>query len=464
MLIKNKFVKYALTSVCVLALSSCGSSTSTNSGSSTSSSSSVAVNDLAQVPSLTSMLTSSTSANISSPLFAVSGTPTSLVDIDSDAADTLFWNGLIADVNTNGASSEDIENYFNGEGKCRVAQMIGFSFQNIETASTSICYLKNAPTASSGVTIDSGDTAQADIEDLFAPTEDNRVVKVQVRGNENEEEGGNQDIYIQVFGSDSTEAADGYAVDMWFCEEDGTGTATGYESIRVNTTDGTMTASNVSTDFGNFISNFSGTLTEDEDGNITFDSEAAQSVTYTYQETGEANFIHKGYVSVEGETLTSKEHFSGSFGGQDEERKTYSVSSFTGSSLDSFGILSAGVRSSWVFGDDEEDTFYGAMEFQDTLYNIVSEGTLYDTVEDYAFSSDSFFGESGATIDSESLDSVSDYSCSVTPDAVVTMDFSDSTFVTEISSQCESSFNEMNFCDGQAIQTARSAIFAAESQ
>lgn len=473
----KKTVLQTFTALCALSIVACSGSSGTSSGTSSgssSTSSSVTVSSLSEVPEISQMLVSSGTNSNSTALFAVSGTPSNLVDISDSDADTLFWNGMISDisdyidedgnVDTSGLSTylgnDGMSDFFDGEGKCRVAQMIGYSFQNIESAGTSICYLKNAPTASSGVSIVSGEVD--DVSELFQPDAATKIVKVQVTGGEGDgPESEDDEIFIKVYGTNTTEGSDGYAVDLWFCDPN-SGTADGYEIVRINTENGTMTSTNVDTNRGNFVASFSGSLTEDEDGNISFDSSAAQSVNYA---SSDDEFgTHQAYISVEDGTLTSKEWYEGEWDGQSENRKAYGVSNYSGTSIENFKILTAGFSTRWTSGGNDTDDYYGAMEYQDTLYVAVTSGDLYDAVSSFSFAEDSFWDAEEPTVDSDLLAATSDYDCSATPDFVVSMDMGDSGFQSEVGDQCEAHFSDMNFCDSDAIQKARNAIFEVEFQ
>lgn len=459
----NQILKSGLVLGLGLGLANCSGSSTTST--SDDSSTSLDVSSLQSIPSLSDIVSSSSSTDSNLSLFkaAVSGTPPNLIDITSSTADTLFWNGLIEDITDNGATGDDIEAFWDGEGACRMAQDVGFSFENIEQAGTSVCYIKNAPTATSGVSIVSGDITDA--EEVFTPTAETRVVRVEVTGEDSGEENegpSSQDIYIRVYGTDSTEGAAGFAVDLWFCETDSTGEPNGYEQVRVVESTGVMTQTSIDTQRGgNFVSEFTGMLTVDDDGNPIFDPEEEQVVTFTYE--SEEFGVFKGYVNVQDGSMISKGYHNWTYDSEEQTRKTYVLSEFSGSSLATLKFLQAGYANQWNFGEDSQtDTFYGAAEFQDTYYAATTDSDLYDSVLNYDFTSDTFFTATLET-DSTLLAAVSDYSCGVTPDSVVSMDMSDETLQDEVVSLCDSHIdNGMNFCDDDSIETARQAIFSAE--
>ncbi len=436
------------------ACGSSGSSSSSDSGGSGDGTSQVTVSSLTDIPSLTDIVASSSSQSSSARIHsAVSGTPPILQDIDATSADTYFWNGLVATINTAGsvASDEQAGEFWDGEGSCRMAQNVGYSFQNIQQAGTSLCYMKNAPEASSGTSITSGSIT--DPSELFTPTADSRIVKVAVSG---DEEVGEQNIFIRVYGTGTTEGAAGFAADLWFCNTEST--ATGYEQLRINSSTGVMTQTSVSTDFGNFTSLFNGQLTADLNGNPIFDSAVAQTVEYTF--ASEEFGTNKGYVSVLDGEMTTKNWNSN---GDGSSGKNYIISSYTGDDITELQFNSAGFANQWSFDGTDTDTFYGASEFRDTTYVADDSIALFDDTNNFDFTTDSFWdGELEA--DSEALAATADYDCTATPDSVVAMDMSDAAFQAEVVSACENNFEDMNFCDSESISQARSAVFQFYSE
>ncbi|MBU1918390.1 hypothetical protein KKF63_09735, partial [bacterium] len=106
------------------------------------------------------------------------------------------------------------------------------------------------------------------------------------------------------------------------------------------------------------------------------------------------------------------------------------------------------------------DTFQGAVEYNDTFYDQNNENELYNLVEDFDFSSEDFFTGTVGVSDSV-LETLSEYSCSVTPDIVISMDMAD-TGMMAVSEECEQIWSDMNFCDSESIQQAREAIFEVD--
>ncbi len=440
-------------------LVSCGGgAASSSSGSSDTDTDAVTVSSLTSIPDIASMVSADGSSASMSALIknAVVGTAPLLTSITTSNADTYFWNGLIADINTNGADAEDGDAFFKGEGKCRMEQGLGYSFQNIQQAGTSLCYMKNMPGAASGVSVASGGVEPEVIFDQVAAT---KIVEVQVSGEQGEDDRGEQNIFIKVYGSSSTEGAAGYAVDLWFCGE-GSSTPRGYEKARINSAAKTFTTTNAETSFGSFVMQASASLISATNGDIEFDPDATKtaSVFFSHSE-GEDDMTFKSVINIDSDVLTTKNY--GVFG--DSINKNYTVSQFSGSSLADLRFLQAGFAGESSYNGNEQDPYYGATEYQTSTYADILSGTYYDLVNDYDFSADSFYGSDNASY-ATLLAAVSDYSCDVTPDIVVTMDFSN-TDVQAVAADCESGrLDNMDFCDGEAIQTARQAMFTSFAQ
>ena len=446
--IMKRIMCYLMGFLCALSLAACGGSSS--------SSSTGEVSSLEQVPDVTDMVGgASASASLSALQAAVSGTPPLLTSITESNADTYFWNGLIAAINggttydlTNPAVWDTVSNnLFNGEGSCRMAQAVGFSFQGISQAGTSLCYMKGIPTAMGEEGLVSGPEGTT-IDNLFQQGSANKIIQVEVTGGGDAETPEN--VFIRVYGTGTDEGSAGYAIDLWFCATGGS-TPNGYEQIRVNNSAGTMTQDMVHTDWGNFTAQFSGYTATDSSGNVSFDKTKTQSVTLG--ESGAEWGDHKEYVSVTGDQIETKSWQSGSWG----ERKVYITSQYSGTSTDTLRFLTAGFNGIEQLTNDTF-TFNGGSEFQDTVYAATAAGNSYfDTAASHDVSGDSFFsGTIGAN--TTLLSALSSFSCSDTPDIVVSMDFTN-TAVQAVEAACENDFQDMNFCDGTTIQQARETVW-----
>lgn len=458
----RKFVVPIL-AVMVLAYG-CGSSTSSTSSTGTLS---TALTSLSDVPNSSDMFAANTaSANLSAKAEAtpaVSGTAPILTTITEATADTYFWNGIVAAINAAGvATAAQISQFWGeteggagGEGACRMAQSVGYMMENIINGQTSLCYMKNMPNATSGVGIVSGTGITA--ANLFDRGATAKIVNVQVtdpvRGSEN--------IFIRVYGSD-TVGTTGYQTDLWFCETGAT-TAKHYELVDIDTSAGTLSTTSAGTEtFGGsentWLSTISGYLTTDASDNVIFDPTHDRTATHQFNSAMYgASKVTLTVSSANQITSKSYDIFTDPSGGSSCSNKVYALANFTGAALSDLRFTDAGYSGTSVCGG-YTGTFSGGTEFQDTFYKATNTSTLATTAEAFVFADDSFFATAPAT---PTLGTDS-YSCSVTPDAVVTMDMSDSV-VAAIAATCEGErLENMNWCDSTDIQAARQIIFASE--
>ncbi|EKD41308.1 MAG: regulator of chromosome condensation RCC1, partial [uncultured bacterium] len=193
-------------------------------------------------------------------------------------------------------------------------------------------------------------------------------------------------------------------------------------------------------------------ITEDADGLIQFDSDATKTANVYFSSDDTMTF--KADINIEGDVLTVKNYHSFA----DFTNKNKTVSQFSGSSLDDVRFLQGGFASQMTFNSSEQDAFYGAMEYQTNTYADVDQGDYYDLVNNYDFSADTFY-DGTASLAAALLSAVSDYDCATTADVVVTMDFTNAD-VLAVKAECESKkLSNMNFCDGDAMQQARNAMY-----
>lgn len=447
--------------------SGCGSSSSSTGSSGTDSS--VGVSSVSELPELTDMVsTSSGSSSLSA--YLSSGTPPVVAGITSGDVDPLFWNGLLATLGARvvsgsfSISNEEMDDFWKAEGACRVAQEVGYAFQNLQSTGATLCYLKNAPTASSGVSIASGGVTA---DELFSQTENSKVIEVQVSGEmpgeeEGEEESGPENIFIKVFGTSTTEGSSGYAIDLWFCAE-GSATAKGFEQIRVNESTGAFSQISAEGSNGSFVNQFEGQLTTDSEGSFIFDPDAAQSSEMIFSDSGGdwGDFTFKAKVTrTVDDRLEALSWYLNSSEGSSNERKVYTTSAYTGSDSSDFAFSDSGFKTKWTNGNSTE-SYYGAVEFQDTFYSLVEEGDFYDVSLAYDFGTEAFFDGDAPEDNTGLLDTRSDYDCAVTPDIVTTMDMSDPGFQSEVVALCEQEYQDMDFCDSETVVDIRNAIFSS---
>lgn len=446
--------------VVTFGLVGCGS----GSGSSTSSTSSgTSVDSLTDIPSVSTLVnggssaSSSESASLKSMSKAVTGTAPLLLSINSaTTADTYFWGGLVATINSQGsATAQERTAFWNGEGSCRMFQNAGMAFQNIQSAGSSLCYLQNVPNAAAGLTVVSGTVSSASA--IFDKASSTRIIKATATNTPGEGggQGESQDIFIKVYGSDTTEASGGnYAIDLWFC---GQGSVGGYEKIRYNASTGVLSDTSADSNHGgSFASIVSGHLTTSS-GQLVYDSTQTQSANFYFaQQDGSSEFL--GYVSTDSGRLISKSYNTGSFGGGPVQVfKSYVIADYEGDTMDTVRFTQGGFSVRSTFGSEGSFSFSGGSEYQTNVYASMGSGELVDLAAAIDFT-DTIY--SGATTDYTTIISAaSDFSCSATADVVVAMDMS---LMPEVTTACENHFENMNFCDGDTISTARNIAMQGE--
>lgn len=441
----------------------------------------VSVNSLSSLPGVDEMLSvasgssSSLSARRSMSLSSmrsnvVSGTPPALSEINQSNSDTYFWNGLVAQINlyasSNGSEGQDPasaivrESFWEGEGSCRMASNVAQSLGNIAQVSTSTCYMSNAPQALGLDSVISGDVS--DPSEVMSQTESNKLVKVVISNNPGG--GGEQNVFIRVYGTSSTEGSVGYAADLVFCDPSEGGAPNSFEQLRVNNSTGSMTVLSVGSsesenNSGTHVVQFTGALTANSSGEIVFDPNVAQ-VANVYFDGSYGTF--KGYMSVEGTELNSKNTYVNEYQGSTYTHKVVSVGNISSNSTGDALFLEAGFGVDWSDSNGFTTTFYGGTEFQDTHYVAVNSGALYDEISGFNFSTDTFFS---APIDEAAslVSQISNYSCSETPDIIIAMDMS-SPEIQAVSDLCEVQWTTDNLCNTSDIESARAAIMAAQQQ
>lgn len=431
----------------------------------------LSVNSLSALPSVDQMLSvaasgssTSLSANQSTSLssiraFAVSGTPPVLSDINDSNADAYFWEGLIAQINNLEVDPSDVAvqaDFWEGEGSCRMASNVAQSLGNIAQSGTSTCYMSNAPRVLGEDAIVSGTVSS--LPELFDQGESDKLVEVQATG----DDFGDQNIFIKVFGTDSTEGSTGYAVDLWFCDTTGGSAPTGYQQIRVNRSTGVMTtveAGQGGDGSGTGVVQFTGVLGVNGSGELVFDPSQTQSANVYFS----GSFgTFKGYMAVDGTVLNTKNTNINEFGGSTNTNKVITVANISSNSAGDALFEEAGFGVEWSSGE-HSDAFYGGTEYQDSHYVAVNTGTLYESVLNYDFGADSFFS---AAIDdgvAALVAGAENYSCGETPDIVVAMDMGSEEMQT-VRGLCEVDWETSNFCQTESIQQARSLIVSAQQQ
>ncbi len=450
-MIRTVFVGLALTSVFI----ACGGGGG------------LSVSSLSQLPDPATMVaTSSTDTGLS--LAAVSGEAPLLSELSSDP-DGYFWNDLIAKLSDEGLDAEDFEQADvdafwggvtsgpSGQGGCFMAQNVGMVFSNLLEGATSSCYMKSMPTASSGVTI--SPEPEAGRTTIFDQSSDDHLVHVAISNitEGEDEEKKNMDVYITVFGTNSTGSSDIYKVRLAMCND---GDLNGVETFEVNKSDKTYVSKNVNKEGAGkgFSSELKAYLTSGSGDGLAFDTDKERSISmhgsFNNEDWASNIKISSGLIYSVMRSLRQN-------GGEDELNRNSSVAQFTGSDVTNARFLAAGYKGYSYRGDDtNSNTFSGALEWHDSFYAAISnsESSLYSSASSQYDDSSSFFADDAAIdFDTE----FSGVSCGGDVKYTVTMDFDDSV-VAKIRTDCEGNKNKMrdqNYCWSGDVHEVQEKVF-----
>jgi len=457
-------IGYLIVGVCFsLAIAGCGDGSGAGSGAS-------GVNSIAKLPDASSMLTSSKSTT-SLVEAAVVGTPPPLVNITSSNSDQYFWNGIVADISAHGVSATDAQQFWGqhaggagGEGACRMAQNTAFAFEPILQSGSTFCYMKNMPSATSGVTLT---PALSDPKTLFDQQAADRVVKINVHSTaavksaSGHGPSGDMAVFLKVWGSNSV-TSDVYKVNFWMCDPI-KNTATDLQTLTVVRSTGSFTSVESNGSQGNnFAATISGSLTTDSKGNIIFDSSKNRlaDVQNSFTGTGFSSLFHSSITITPSNLIYTKMYSQNS--GTDPVShqavtwadKNYAIASFTGTGIADLTFLEAGFQGLNQNGSGTPFGYSGATQYQTSFYASVATSDLLTLALQVNLNTDSFWASSPTA---PTLDSTG-FSCAATPDFTVAMDFTDSAVAT-IAANCEQhQIADGGFCDSAAIQAARNSI------
>jgi hypothetical protein len=414
---------------------------------------------LAKLPSVSSALAGRAPRRRAGVAATVTGTPPTLLSIPSQSIEDLFWQPGIVDAIVAGspspaqcgqfwAGSRDGES--GGLGACHMAESVGYSFGDILSGETSLCYMKRLPTpdnvAAGAVVLVSGQFPGGDVTRLFSVpgSSTSRIVQVAVSG----EPEGEQQVFLRVYSEAENRAAGNlYAVDIWFCP--GEEPPRGFNRIRIANLGEFTVEDQFREDEGTHISTVTGYLAF-EGGRMIYDTtrsrRALVSSTHLF---GSFKADHE----IRPDNTIASRSYDGFGGGT---RKAYVVTSFSGTGPESLRFLAGAFkeRSSW---DSFESERLGSTEFRDTFYAASPGSALEGRLAAVDLGSDDFF----ATPPSASVDT-SGFSCDLTPDLAVALDLSNPTIRAAVE-PCESRLWErMHFChEDPTVRAAEMAFPAA---
>ncbi len=367
-------------------------------------------------------------------------------EIPGEDITNLFWRDgvidrLIAGTPTNEDCNEFFSSTTNGESggmlACYGTSEAGRTFEQLQQSATSICYLRNAPNASSGVELVSGTLPAGGLKAVFAPPPSgSRLVKVEV----SDPERGTQEIFIRVFAQSSSVA---YRHQISFC--DGSEASEG-EELSVST-GGQYRSSFIGVhqegeESAAFTSEVSAFLTTGNNGQVQFDLTRPRTIGSAYEQ-GVRSFASQ--TALNGQFVRTKMY--DNFG--DDVRRAFGVNKVSGNDLATLRVLELAYK---------DQNFDGSASFDegDGRYLVDNNSSVANQLGSVDLDTDSFYSEDHA-IDLTALD---DYSCADEPDVVISMDMSDEALI-PVAQECEGlRLDGMDYCRNEQIEQAQAGFFA----
>lgn len=416
-----------------------------------------ALKSLSQLPDVKALTkASSTSARAVPGIVlakAVSGTAPVIPSVPSLDATQLFWRtGVISSINSGSPSPEDCNEFWggnsdgasSGQTACYMLQDVGQSIGNIIQSGNSLCYFKQVPNSSvfssGAVEIVRGSLPTGGVTKLFdSPTGNRaRIIKIEFPG-----EGGNGQprFYIRV--APRTELDSGgnlYKFDLWDCAGN---TITSREASVVRLNGDFVSSSAQNDERGIFENTIRGFLTSTGQG-ISFDTSRNRTISSIYASADDRTSNSNITVTPDNEII-SKQRASSS----NEISSSYSISTFSGSSVAELRFLSGATKMSFTRGGNASN-FSGSSEFRDTFYAAAPNSSYATRVASYNLAGDSFYAGSIA----EPTTNFSGLSCSPTVDIELSMDMSHPV-MEAIRNDCEGvRLDNFNMCSTSAIGEA----------
>ena len=401
---------------------------------------------LSKLPSLETIVKANT--NISS-IRAVSGIAPTVLSINSLGAKNVFWNsGVVDAVRTGAASPTQCGEFFGsntdggsaGYGGCFMAQTVTETIGEAINSGTTMCYMKNAPTsanqAAGGIRVIAGSLPSGDISSLFATPSGsrNRVVGIKATGlSEGASVKADQYFaFIKIYSSNSNATTGNrYRFDFWSCD----GTSVDEVQETNITTSGLYSSHNYhSSSEGNGDLLITAGVTIGSDGSITFDPAQDRTLLGTFTHSAGSRKID---TTIGGDnTILTKfyENFS------TDIRYGVSKANFTGTSLSTLRFLSGAFKDRFFRGSTLEHSSNTGMEYRDTNYKTAPSVPELSELSGVSLDGDSFY----STPSAPSIPS--GYTCSITPDVGVEMDFT-TPAMQAVNTTCEGERRDhLDFC------------------
>ena len=391
---------------------------------------------------------------------AVSGTPPALIDIPGSAIKNLFWrSGVIDGINSGTPTGEQCSELFDsptdgtsaGFNACYMTMNAGESFATVLQSGTTLCYMKNALTQSgvtSGVVgLVSGSFPGGSITNLVSPPAGAtpRVIRINAASDE-----GTSYIFLRIYGAETNRTAgNSYRFDYWSCDSGESGLPSDFESTRI-TTGGVYTSNSSGNNeavFANTVQAFLRRVGDD----LTFDLTQTRSAE-VQSRSGDSSQINKSYLAISGDNTVRVKRYSNF---TTETAKSYSIARVTGSDLSELRFLEGAFNEVFTRTGEGSFSHTGGVEFRDSLYASAPTNSFVSQLSAVDLTSDPFY----STLTPVSYDPTG-YSCSTTPDVILSMDLAAPAFA-PIQSTCEGTrLENMDFCRDTEVNNATNNFFS----
>lgn len=417
-----------------------------------------AITSLSKIPN-SSKIFSASGASLST----VSGTPPTVVSMNSLALKNVFWNsGVIDAIIGNTANESQCRQFYStltdgssgGFDACYTAQDVASTISDVVGSGTTLCYMRNIANATNvangSLSTVLGSFPSNDPAQLFSiPSgSTSRLIQIRVGGlGDGPPEDG---FYIAIKSSGENAAAGNqYSYTAYSCEGSGS-TPVEIEETSVKT-DNRYVSDILTSGEHSFNAAIRAYLTE-TDGVVSFDSTRDKTVQMNLSQ-GTSSF--KGDMTITPSNYIIAKRY-GIF--PSEIFKAYSVSRYSASSLGTLRFLeSAFQRSSSYDAGVSFNNTTSAVEYQDTNYKVSASNVFLPWLTAVDFAVDSFYN----TVPSVPAITTSFNCNTVVPDLVVSVNMATET-MRAVSATCEGErLRDVNFCQNDSDLNAASNNFNA---
>lgn len=366
-----------------------------------------------------------------------SGTPPLLIDIPETSIKNLFWApGVIDDLNSGSPSQNSCNQFFGGQGDgqsagngaCRLAQNLGFSFQAALEGANSFCYLQKMGNAPAGVTVNGASS----VKKALVPFDDTatKLVRIQVTGFNNGGGGNNsRNIFLGIAGKETNKNNNNlYEHSLFICNDNDVAEGLERAVIKRNLE---YTISNLGSRPGQGTNSslISSKVTLDGDSKLAFNSNTDKDVSLA--SLGGGCTSRKVYMFLKNGKITQKSREDCS----SNLRKSYSIMRYTGANIKSLRFRE---------GATKDENFETITEFRSGRYvSAPTNNEFNDDLQIVDIPSDPFY-VAPPTINTSELDS---FDCTRTDfDASITVNMNNEQLKEHVDSCENRALEGMDFC------------------